>query len=193
MPAIPAFCDTCGTAFPSGIFVENCLNISLSGNKSGPCPKCGGIGHIPDGVFNVVGSTIEILSAPDRTIQELTRLVEILQAAKTLNARPEEVAREIKRDIPALALLLLLRPSSKADWYAFLGILLAIVQVYLTVNPTGTSTPAVTINQVIHQTFVNEQTGESATTKASRKKTGPNEPCPCGSGLKYKKCCREHR
>ncbi len=24
---------------------------------------------------------------------------------------------------------------------------------------------------------------------ASRKKTRPNEPCPCGSGKKYKKCC----
>jgi uncharacterized protein YecA (UPF0149 family) len=21
-------------------------------------------------------------------------------------------------------------------------------------------------------------------------KVGPNDPCPCGSGLKYKKCCR---
>ena len=25
--------------------------------------------------------------------------------------------------------------------------------------------------------------------KAESEKTGPNEPCPCGSGLKYKKCC----
>jgi uncharacterized protein YecA (UPF0149 family) len=23
----------------------------------------------------------------------------------------------------------------------------------------------------------------------SRPKTGRNDPCPCGSGLKYKKCC----
>ena len=23
------------------------------------------------------------------------------------------------------------------------------------------------------------------------KKTGPNDPCPCGSGLKYKKCCMQ--
>jgi len=23
----------------------------------------------------------------------------------------------------------------------------------------------------------------------SRPKTGRNEPCPCGSGLKFKKCC----
>ena len=23
------------------------------------------------------------------------------------------------------------------------------------------------------------------------KKIGPNDPCPCGSGKKYKKCCRD--
>ena len=27
------------------------------------------------------------------------------------------------------------------------------------------------------------------TQAVSRKKTGRNEPCPCGSGRKYKKCC----
>ena len=26
-------------------------------------------------------------------------------------------------------------------------------------------------------------------TKIAEKKTGRNEPCPCGSGQKYKKCC----
>jgi len=26
-------------------------------------------------------------------------------------------------------------------------------------------------------------------TKISEKKVGRNEPCPCGSGKKYKKCC----
>jgi uncharacterized protein YecA (UPF0149 family) len=25
---------------------------------------------------------------------------------------------------------------------------------------------------------------------ASTKKVGRNDPCPCGSGKKYKKCCR---
>jgi len=24
----------------------------------------------------------------------------------------------------------------------------------------------------------------------SQKKVGPNDPCPCGSGKKYKKCCK---
>ena len=28
------------------------------------------------------------------------------------------------------------------------------------------------------------------TIEEKQKKTKPNEPCPCGSGKKYKKCCR---
>ncbi len=28
-------------------------------------------------------------------------------------------------------------------------------------------------------------------TATKRKKVGPNDPCPCGSGLKYKKCCMQ--
>lgn len=31
--------------------------------------------------------------------------------------------------------------------------------------------------------------GASAGPKVKAKKTKPNEPCPCGSGKKYKKCC----
>ena len=25
-----------------------------------------------------------------------------------------------------------------------------------------------------------------------KKKLGPNDPCPCGSGKKYKRCCRDN-
>ncbi len=190
MPAIPAFCDTCGTAFSSGIVVENSFNVSFSGNRSGSCPKCGGMGHVPDGVFNVVGSTIEILSAPSRTIQELTRLVEILRAAKTSSAKPEDVARDIERDVPALAPLMQLLPANRSEWFAFLAVLLAIVQVYLAANPPGTpAPPTITINQVIQQTFVNEQAPERAAPRQNAGKVRRNEPCPCGSGTKYKKCC----
>jgi len=27
--------------------------------------------------------------------------------------------------------------------------------------------------------------------KSAAEKTGPNDPCPCGSGKKYKKCCMQ--
>jgi preprotein translocase subunit SecA len=34
-----------------------------------------------------------------------------------------------------------------------------------------------------------EQTAEASTVKRDAKKIGRNDPCPCGSGKKYKKCC----
>jgi len=34
-----------------------------------------------------------------------------------------------------------------------------------------------------------EQTAEASTVKRDAKKVGRNDPCPCGSGKKYKKCC----
>ena len=34
-----------------------------------------------------------------------------------------------------------------------------------------------------------ENENAKAVTVRKDKKIGPNDPCPCGSGLKYKKCC----
>ena len=34
-----------------------------------------------------------------------------------------------------------------------------------------------------------EETAETSTVKRDAKKVGRNDPCPCGSGKKYKKCC----
>src|SRR4030065_663226 len=115
MPLIPAFCDTCGTVFNSGVFVENSTNISFTGNRAGPCPKCGGMGHIPDGVFNFIGNTIEILSAPERTISELMRLVQILREAKANSETREQVASRIEKELPALSKLGKLLPENRAE------------------------------------------------------------------------------
>jgi len=37
--------------------------------------------------------------------------------------------------------------------------------------------------------YVNGRVGSTARTPAQSTKVGRNEPCPCGSGKKYKKCC----
>ena len=157
MPALPAFCDTCGTAFPSGFFAENSYNITFSGCKSGPCPVCGGMGHIPDGVFNVVGSTIEILAAPTRTVQELSRLAEIIRTARSRRTEPEVVASQIERELPSFKPLLQLLPANRSEWYAFLAVVLAIIQVYLAASPPAASpTTSITFNQVIERTLQTE-------------------------------------
>ena len=190
MPDLPAFCDTCGTAFRSGFFFENATNVNLSGNKVGPCPRCGGMGHVSDGVFNFAGSTIEILSAPERTVQELTRLVEILSAARAAGAQTDAVANQIKTELPGLAALAKLVPSNRAELYGFLAVVLAAAQLYLTVSPP-TAQPSIQVNvtQVLERTLAEGAQAEKARASKPMKKPGRNDPCPCGSGQKYKKCC----
>ena len=43
--------------------------------------------------------------------------------------------------------------------------------------------------QVFHPVDTGSDGSVSATRTVSKKKPGRNDPCPCGSGLKYKKCC----
>ena len=52
--------------------------------------------------------------------------------------------------------------------------------------------------QEVKRQKVAKETGTSAPDKSvkkqpvrSEKKAGPNDPCPCGSGKKYKKCCMQ--
>jgi hypothetical protein len=186
MPSIPAFCDTCGTAFPSGIVVENSTNASFSGNKSGPCPNCGGMGHIPDGVFNFIGSTIEILSAPERTVNELTRLMQILREAKAKQHTSESVATQIKRELPALSGLADLLPRNRGEFYGFLAVIIASIQL-LKDSPRPSQSITINATQVIERTLADAPRAARRVTSSA--KPGRNEPCPCGSGRKYKKCC----
>ena len=100
MPAIPAVCDTCGTVFSSGIYGEKTTSVTLVGNTAGPCPRCGDMGHVPDGTFSFTEDTIELLQGPQRTVSELQRLAEILRQARERNASTEEVAETIRRESP---------------------------------------------------------------------------------------------
>ena len=55
-------------------------------------------------------------------------------------------------------------------------------------------------NQEVKREKVAKETGTAAAVKTqvkqqpvrnAAKKVGPNDPCPCGSGKKYKKCCMQ--
>jgi uncharacterized protein YecA (UPF0149 family) len=173
------------------MFFDNATNITLSGNRAGPCPRCGGMGHVPDGVFNFVGSTIEILSAPERTIDELQRFASILREAQKTSQTKEEVAAKVERDVPALSGLIKLLPENRAELYGFLAVVLAAIQ--LLTQPSESSkanSPQVTVNvtQVIEQAVAPQSKPAAQARPEPSRKVGRNEPCPCGSGEKYKKC-----
>lgn len=194
---IPAFCDSCGAIFNSGIVADNAMSITLAGNRAGPCPVCGSAGHIPDGVFNFVGNTIKILSAPQRTIDELTHLAKILREAREKKEAPKEVAQRIRKELPELSRLADLLPQTRAELYAFLALIVAVITLLSQCAGTPDKSTSITINQTINQVFI--ETGKSAKPpekkSQSPQKATPrverNDPCPCGSGKKYKECCEK--
>jgi hypothetical protein len=190
MPVVPAFCDTCGTAFNSGVFVENATNITFTGNPSGPCPRCGGMGHVPDGVFNFIGNTIQILSAPERTVSELLGLSRILREAREKGENKEQVTARIQKELPSLSVLAKLLPTNKSELYGFLGVVIAAVALYTQSADKPPSQTVVNVTQII-QVITNEQPQNKSQiqSSASLHKRGRNEACQCGSGKKYKKCC----
>jgi preprotein translocase subunit SecA len=55
-------------------------------------------------------------------------------------------------------------------------------------NPTGAAAPAQAVTHVTVSDDSNESTN-SPSSQSETPKVGRNEPCPCGSGKKYKKCC----
>lgn len=189
MPSVPAFCDSCGTAFSSGIFVENSSNISFSGNRSGPCPNCGGMGHVPDGVFNFIGNTIEILSAPERTVYELLSLAKILKEARDKGDSKEQVTARIEKELPALSILARLLPTNKSELYGFLGVVLAAVALYTQSTDKPPSQTIVNVTQVVQQATSEHPQSGKRVPATSPPKQGRNELCKCGSGKKYKTCC----
>lgn len=190
MPMMPAFCDTCGTIFSSGIFVEN-GSISFSGNKSGPCPKCGNMGHIPDGVFNFVSNTIQVLSATQRTKEDFISFTKILKDAQEKKYSSDEFIEKVKQNIPEFSSITNLLPKNRSELYGFIALLLTIIQIFMqsSEKPSQNITNNININQVIEQVYRESSYDVKKKDIPKVKKVGRNEICPCGSERKYKKCC----
>jgi SEC-C motif len=185
MPIVPAFCDNCGTPFPSGFNFENSFHISLSGVTSSPCPKCGGIGHVPDGLFNFVGNTIEILSAPGRTHAEYERLASIVQEGKSQKLEKDEISERIKSEAPAFGALVDILPSNKNELYGFLAVVIAVLALIKPSDQPQQAPININVEKVIQQCYKQSKD----TMQQPRSKVGRNDPCPCASGKKYKHCC----
>ncbi len=80
---IPAVCNDCKNFFPSEDISENSTNVIFDNKTVGPCPRCGGTGHVPDGVYNFYDKVIELVSGPDSTVADLQRLAEKFKQTST--------------------------------------------------------------------------------------------------------------
>lgn len=79
MPSIPAICNNprCGTVFPSCFLIENSVGISFTDCDGGVCPKCGTVGRVSDGTYDVFADKISALisNQSDLAILEKMKLI----------------------------------------------------------------------------------------------------------------------
>lgn len=204
MPRLSAICNTCDTVFEAPVNLFH-AEVSIKNFKIGPCPTCGGDGSILDGTYSVDEKTIALLSGPQATIDRLEKLHGILLAAKEEELPRDELARQVRAEVPELSSLSSLIPQTRNELYAFLGLLIALVSLVVSLKTNNSQGG---LSQEDLANIIRQHNGASAATLApsrredsgmSDQKSGFGKsrhyavprgaPCPCGSGKKYKKCC----
>lgn len=186
MPRIPAFCENCKLIFPSLINVENSTNIRFE--KFGiSCPRCGHRASIPDGVYDVIGNTINLVIGSSLSKQKIQEYKSLIEQLKSENPTYENVKEEIQKNSPELNSLINFLPKNKNELYAFLALIVATLSL---INQYGDDEKSVNVTNVInHYNTYNIENKSTTTIKTDKnKKMRRNEKCFCGSGLKYKKC-----
>ena len=62
MALVPVICDSCSVIWGAeNIFAGSGANIQMTGNKVSPCPNCGSVGSIPDGVYELQDDTLKVV------------------------------------------------------------------------------------------------------------------------------------
>lgn len=187
--SLPAFCDTCGAVFRSGIVVDDFTDARFAGNSAGPCPVCAGTGHVAGRVFDFIGSAIPILSAPQVTEDRLTRLATILTEACGRRRSLDEIGASIDDQVPELAGIADLVRKDSAELYSLLTLIVAAIALLIKARRDRGPKAQITVDQTMDH-ILNE-------TKVVARSLGPrlrprvrrNGPCRCGSGKRYKHCC----
>lgn len=199
MARIPAICENCNTIFPSGVNLGNSArNISFVNCLAGPCPNCGGSGRILDGVYNAVGNAIEAFVGQQR-IDDLKQLLEVLREGKRHRLEREEIITNIKQTTPEMSKLGDCLPKTRMELYTFIGIIIAIIGMLIACGKKYFTKDELTQHtEVTISNYYEPGNKTSSVAKPnlpikdipiSKKRVGRNDPCTCGSGKKYKKCC----
>lgn len=197
MPILPAVCDSCSTLFNSGFRVENSRHITIEDFTTGPCPRCGGRGHIPDGVYDVVGDTIRVLATTTQSAEALVQLARVLERARASGAQdPGRVAASIEKESPEFSALAdVLRRLRGVRLIEWVTMALAVIAILQGAEAAQSNTRNDAKLDRIYNMLVQEQkststpvTTQTPPPRAIAKLPGRNDPCWCGSGLKFKRC-----
>jgi hypothetical protein len=204
---VPAVCGTCGRIFPSGFTIAGGGSYHLSNNQAGPCPGCGGMGRIPDGVIDLnrpdVVAALQAM-AELGSIHNLRRMIGLLSASSkdellavrqaltsgAAGRSEDQVVQDVQRAAPGLANAagLIRNRDNRMELAVWLTLIAAIISIVIALKANHQEVTPPRQDQII-QVIVPTPSGIPATpNQAKRHRPGRNERCPCGSGMKFKRC-----
>ena len=197
MVRIPAFCEKCKFVFESNFIgsIRKGATVHLRGSGVS-CPKCGGKAKMLDGVYKNVDGVLEIF-VENQSVEDLQKILSILEYAKKHELDREEIVNKIKKEAPELSKLTDILPKTRVELYTFLMVIIMFIGQLISLSKRGLSRNELKQNfdLVVKQYYLNKEE-MPVTPKVTIKeqdstnfKVGRNDPCPCGSGKKYKKCC----
>lgn len=195
---ILAVCRSCGLMFSNPNLVGGSGGrITFVGSTVGPCPHCGGVGEIFDGVYDLASNTVRLLDSVHASPHQLRALQTIFLAAKQKRQSADDVADEVEKEIPELKTLRDVLPKTRNQLYTFCALIGAAITTMVNggyaLMEDSTALTEQDVRAIVEQALDDQgvssaETEQQAPTKPE-KKVGRNDPCPCGSGKKYKKCC----
>jgi hypothetical protein len=202
MPAVLAVCDTCGTAYPSGIAIENSGNIRIEDVTSGPCPVCGSMGTVPDGRYDATKNSIYIMATSAKSVESLRRLEAALRGVNRPGVSGRAVADAIKSQAPEFSALAPVVQRGGFDFKWWLPtVLLAItvmIMMWDRIDPASKGASPEQIREIYQQVLQQTQQTAPRTTPTPKLTPVPlmspqaspsrNARCPCGSGKRYRYC-----
>ncbi len=126
---IPASCPSCGALFASRAFAisGSIKNLTLIGNKE-TCPFCGGWANIADGVFDVAGNVLSVVSAPNITKQMLAAFSAAVTKAYEEKKPAEELAKEVEKIDPAFGDVIRRSGGNKQFYLVSLVLIVAAIK-----------------------------------------------------------------
>lgn len=144
VPMVPAVCDMCRTMFPSGIHMGLGSGVRMVGNKSGPCPRCGSMGSIPDGYYEATSET-ELLRSS--SLAELRDLQSVLDGLRAGRIDPSDAGQQLRKRPGAASQAIgkaLANQQDRMELWTFLALILGIVAVLISLRSGDSTGPRAT-------------------------------------------------
>jgi hypothetical protein len=204
MQQMPAACGHCGYLYPSGYYSDpGDTGIRVSpetlevAKVTTPCPMCGRYrGTVLAHEYRLVEDAAALLQGPENPVEELNSLASLLREAREHDETAAETKTRADKQAPELCALVdkLLddKPESMEDdtWST---LLLSTIDELAPTGGNGNADELLVPSEVIYNALnqyniTTVQVPPTAEAQQAERKVGRNDPCPCGSGKKYKKC-----